>query len=134
VRYVAETRRAAAQTAVCGGSKARRQDNAMPQGAKILRGGIEVVSGTPLEPVLKPALFLKVWRRKMPNGEKRLYASLSMVRRSRQEYVVKELLAETEMEPDAAVDKAVAIARRGDVSTVYLNADLTKLPPLPAAG
>ena len=102
--------------------------------AKVLRGGIEVVNGTPLEPVLRPALFLKLWRRTMPNGEKRLFASLSMVRPSRNQYVVKELLAETEMAPDAAVDKAVAIARRGDVSTVYLNADLTKLPPLPADG
>jgi hypothetical protein len=115
-------------------NNARRQEKAMPQGAKVLRGGIEVVSGTPLAPVLQPALFLKVWRRKMPNGEKRLFASLSMVRPSRNQYVVKELLAETEMQPDAAVDKAVAIARRGDVSTVYLNADLTKLPPLPAGG
>ena len=106
----------------------------MPQGAKVLRGGIEVVNGTPLEPVRQPALFLKLWRRKMPNGEKRLFASLSMVRPSRTEYVVKELLAETEMAPEAAVDKAVAIARRGDVGTVYLNADLTKLPPLPAGG
>lgn len=106
----------------------------MPRIAKVLRGGIEVVNGTPLEPVMRPTLFLKLWRRKLPNGEKRFFASLSMVRPSRNEYVVKELLAETEMEPDAAVDKAVAIALRGDVSTVYLNADLTRLPPLPAAG
>jgi hypothetical protein len=105
----------------------------MAQGAKVLRGGIEVVSGTPLEPVRRPTLFLKIWRRKMPSGEKRLFASLYMVRPSRNEYVVKELLGETEMTPDAAVDKAVAIARRGDVATVYLNADLTKLPPLGTA-
>src|SRR5690606_23582804 len=108
VRHVAETRGRAAPTAACGGSQARRSGNAMPRIAKVLRGGIEVVTGTPLEPVMRPTLFLKLWRRKLPNGEKRFFASLSMVRPSRNEYVVKELLAETEMEPDAAVDKAVA--------------------------
>jgi hypothetical protein len=116
-----------------GGMESPPQENTMPQGAKVLRGDIDVVNGTPLEPVRRPALFLKLWRRKMPNGEKRLFASFTMVRPSLGGYVVKELIGETEMAPEAAVDKAVAIARRGDVTTVYLNADLSKLPPLLAA-
>jgi hypothetical protein len=103
----------------------------MAQGAKVLKGGIELVQGTPPEPVQRATLFLKLWRRKLPNGEKRNFASLSMVRPSRGTYIFKELLGETEMAPEAAIDKAVAIALRGDVSTVYLNADLAKLKPPP---
>jgi hypothetical protein len=33
-----------------------------------------------------------------------------------------------ELEPQAALDKAIAIAKRGDAGVVYLNADLAKIP------
>ncbi len=33
-----------------------------------------------------------------------------------------------ELDAQAALDKAVAIAKRGDASVVYLNADLAKIP------
>jgi hypothetical protein len=33
-----------------------------------------------------------------------------------------------ELGPQAALDKAIAIAKRGDVAVVYLNADLDKIP------
>ena len=51
-----------------------------------------------------------------------------MVRPGRGDYVIKELIPDMELGPQAAVDKAIAIAKRGDVATVYLNADLNNLP------
>jgi len=51
-----------------------------------------------------------------------------MVRPGREDYVIKELIPDMELEANAALDKAVAIAKRGDASVVYLNADLAKIP------
>jgi hypothetical protein len=55
-----------------------------------------------------------------------------MARPGRQGYVVKELIPDMELEPQAALDKAVAIAKRGEVIEVYVNADLDRLPRAPA--
>ena len=33
-----------------------------------------------------------------------------------------------ELDANAALDKAIAIAKRGDASVVYLNADLARIP------
>jgi hypothetical protein len=51
-----------------------------------------------------------------------------MVRPGPGEYVIKELIPDMELDAQAALDKAVAIAKRGDASVVYLNADLDKIP------
>ena len=45
--------------------------------------------------------------------------------------MIKELIAEMDLDAQAAVRKAVAIAQRGDVSEIYLNADLERLPVTP---
>ncbi|HET7132693.1 MAG TPA: hypothetical protein VFJ95_10620 [Gammaproteobacteria bacterium] len=104
------------------------------QGSKLVRDGVQVIQGTPTEPITHAVLFLKLWR-VSPGGGKpdRTLASLYMVRPGRTDYVVKELIPDMELGPAAALDKAVAIAKRGDVNTVYLNADVGKLPKFRAA-
>jgi hypothetical protein len=57
-----------------------------------------------------------------------------MARPGPQGYVIKELIPDMELEAQAALDKAVAIAKRGEVPEIYLNADLTRLPRARAAG
>ena len=52
---------------------------------------------------------------------------------NRADYVIKELIPDMELGPQAALDKAIAIAKRGDVATIYLNADLAHLPKLQLA-
>jgi hypothetical protein len=51
-----------------------------------------------------------------------------MVRPGTGDYVIKELIPDMELDAEAALDKAVAIAKRGDAAVVYLNADLAKIP------
>ena len=98
------------------------------QGSKIVRDGVQVVQGTPTEPISRATLFLRLWRVPGPKKTQLTRAALYMVRPGRGEYVVKELIPDMELGPQAALDKAIAIAKRGDVSTVYLNADLNDLP------
>jgi hypothetical protein len=104
------------------------------QGAKqLVRDGVQVVQGTPTEPVTRAVLFLRLWRVPAEKTKpERTLASLYMVRPGRGEYVVKELIPDMELGPQAAIDKTVAIAKRGDVTTVYLNGDYTKIPKLRA--
>ena len=45
-------------------------------------------------------------------------------------HIIKDLIPELTCQPKEALDKAVAIANRGDVSEVYVNADMEKLPRL----
>jgi hypothetical protein len=106
----------------------------MKQGSKLVRDGVQVIQGTPTDPIMQAVLFLKLWR-VTPTGGKpeRTLASLYMVRPGRTEYVVKELIPDMELSPSGALDKAVAIAKRGDVNIVYLNADVEKLPKFRAA-
>jgi hypothetical protein len=103
------------------------------QGSKLVRDGVQVIQGTPTDPITRAVLFLKLWRVQPPGKAERTLASLYMVRPGRTEYVVKELIPDMELGPAAALDKAVAIAKRGDVATVYLNADIAKLPKFRAA-
>jgi hypothetical protein len=103
------------------------------QGSKLVRDGVQVIQGTPTDPITRAVLFLKLWRVQPPGKAERTLASLYMVRPGRTEYVVKELIPDMELGPAAALDKAVAIAKRGDVATVYLNADVAKLPKFRAA-
>jgi hypothetical protein len=97
------------------------------QGKTLVKDGIQVVQGTPTAPVTRPTLFLRLWR--VTEGkETRTRATLFMVRPGPGEYVIKELIPDMELDAQAALDKAVAIAKRGDASVVYLNADLNKIP------
>ena len=98
------------------------------QGSRIVKDGVEVVQGTPTAPITRSTLFLRLWRVQGPKKTELTRAVLYMVRPGRGEYVIKELIPDMELGPQAAVDKAVAIARRGDVATVYLNADLNAIP------
>ena len=106
------------------------------QGSKLVKDGVQVIQGTPTEPIVRATLFLRLWRVPGPNKTEVTRATLSMVRPGRGDYVVKELIPDMELGPAAALDKAVAIAKRGDVTTIYLNADLAHLPKarLAAAG
>jgi len=106
------------------------------QGSKMVKDGVQVIQGTPTEPIVRATLFLRLWRVPGPKKTEVTRATLSMVRPGRGEYVVKELIPDMELGPQAALDKAVAIAKRGDVTTIYLNADLAQLPKtrLVAAG
>jgi len=107
------------------------------QGSKLVKDGVQVIQGTPKEPLTRATLFLRLWR--TGGGPKKTEvtrATLSMVRPGRTDYVIKELIPDMELGPQAALDKAIAIAKRGDVATIYLNADLERLPKqrLAAAG
>jgi hypothetical protein len=97
------------------------------QGSKNVKGGVKVIQGTPTAPITSPTLFLRLWRVK-EGKEVRTRATLFMVRPGPGDYVIKELIPDMELEPKAALEKAVAIAKRGDAAVVYLNADLARIP------
>jgi hypothetical protein len=99
------------------------------QGSKAIRDGVEVIQGTPTAPIRATTLFLRLRRVKEGNQERTL-ATLFMVRPGVADYVVKELIPDMELEPQAALDKAVAIAKRGDAAAIYLNADLDRIPKI----
>ena len=98
------------------------------QGSKLVKDGVQVIQGTPKEPITRATLFLRLWRTPGPKKTEITRATLSMVRPGRTGYVVKELIPDMELGPQAALDKAIAISQRGDVATIYLNADLAQLP------
>jgi len=97
------------------------------QGTKALKDGIQVIQGTPTAPLTGPTLFLRLWR-VQEGKEERTRASLFLVRPGAADYIVKELIPDMELDAQAALDKAVAIAKRGDASVLYLNADLARIP------
>ena len=97
------------------------------QGTKAVKDGVEVIQGTPTAPLTGPTLFLRLWRVKEGKQE-RTRASLFLVRPGPGDYIVKELIPDMELDAQAALDKAVAIAKRGDASVLYLNADLARIP------
>lgn len=103
------------------------------QGSSVVKEGIRVVQGTPTKPLAGPTLFLRVLRIGAPGRGQRTVASLSVARPGATNYVIKELIPDMELDPKAALEKAIAIAKRGDVAEVYLNADLAKLPRLALA-
>jgi hypothetical protein len=97
------------------------------QGSKAVKDGVQVIQGTPTAPIARATLFLRLWR--VTEGkEERTRATLFMVRPGPGDYVVKELIPDMELGAQAALDKAIAIAKRGDASVVYLNADLDRIP------
>jgi hypothetical protein len=97
------------------------------KGSKAVKDGVQVIQGTPTAPITSPTLFLRLWRAKEGN-EVRTRATLFMVRPGPGDYVIKELIPDMELEAQAALDKAIAIAKRGDATVVYLNADLARIP------
>jgi hypothetical protein len=102
------------------------------QGSKAVRDGVQVIQGTPKAPLTSATLFLRLW--KVTEGKQtRTRATLYMVRPGPGDYVVKELIPDMELDAQAALDKAIAIAKRGDASVVYLNADLALIPKARAA-
>jgi hypothetical protein len=100
----------------------------MPQqGSKAVKDGVQVIQGTPKAPITVPTLFLRLWR--VADGtETRTRATLFMVRPGVGDYIVKELIPDMELDAQAALAKAIAIAKRGDAQVVYLNADLALIP------
>ena len=99
----------------------------------MVKNGVRITQGTPTAPLQRPTLFLRMWRSVPPDGPARTLATLAMARPAQEGYVVKTLLADMELAPNEALDKAVAIAQRGDVAEIYVNADLSKLPGGPLA-
>jgi hypothetical protein len=97
------------------------------QGSKAVKDGVEVIQGTPAAPLTKPTLCLRLVRTTVGKQE-RTRATLLLVRPGVRDYIVKELIPDMELEPQAALDKAIAIAKRGDAAVVYLNADLARIP------
>ena len=97
------------------------------KGARAVKDGVQVIQGTPTAPITSPTLFLRLWKAK-EDKEVRTRATLFMVRPGPGDYVIKELIPDMELDPKAALEKAVAIAKRGDAAVVYLNADLAKIP------
>jgi len=95
--------------------------------AKLLTGGVRVFRGTPQLPLTAPALFLSIRRISEPRKPSYAVASLSMARPGPDGCVLKEMISDMELAPDAAVEKAVDIAVRGGVRLIYLNADLAKM-------
>jgi hypothetical protein len=97
------------------------------KGGKAVKDGVQVIQGTPTAPITSPTLFLRLW--KVTEGKQvRTRATLFMVRPGAGDYVIKELIPDMELDASAALDKAIAIAKRGGASVVYLNADLARIP------
>jgi hypothetical protein len=97
------------------------------KGATAVRDGVQVIQGTPGEAITRPTLFLRLLR--VGEGKQaRTRATLFMVRPGPTDYVVKELIPDLDLDPQAALDKTIAIAKRGEVGVVYLNADLERIP------
>jgi hypothetical protein len=97
------------------------------QGKAGVKDGVQVIQGTPTAPLTRPTLFLRLWR-VQEGKQQRTRATLFMVRPGPGEYVIKELIPDMELDAQAALAKAIAIAKRGDASVVYLNADLDRIP------
>lgn len=105
----------------------------MPRSSMVIKDGVRVIQGTPTAPLQRPTLFLRLRRVASPGERERTLAALAMARPASSGYVIKDLIADMELGPKAALEKAVAIARRGGVAEIYLNANLERLPGAVAA-
>lgn len=94
---------------------------------KLLNTGIKVFKGNPKIPLASPALFLGITTQDRGGFAGDVVASLTMVRPSADKYEIKELIADMELGPEAAMEKAIDIARRGEIRLIFINADLDKL-------
>lgn len=95
---------------------------------KLLKSGIKVFKGSPTMPLSEPALFIGIEARARNGFADNVVASLSSVRPGVGGYTVKELIADMELGPQAAMEKAIDIAIRGEIRLIFINADLDKLP------
>lgn len=100
----------------------------MPDGAMIVKDGVRVIQGTPSGPLSGPTLFLRMLKVTSADGRERTRASLAVARPRNGAYLVKELIPDMELDPRAALDKAVAIAKRGQITELYLNAKFDAIP------
>ena len=76
----------------------------------------------------EPALFIGITARARGGFADNVVASLSSVRPGLGGYSVKELIADMELGPQAAMEKAIDIAIRGEIRMIFINADIDKLP------
>lgn len=95
---------------------------------KLLQSGIKVFKGNPTMPLSEPALFIGLTARARGGFAENVVASLSSVRPGIGGYSVKELIADMELGPQAAMEKAIDIAIRGEIRLIFINADLDQLP------
>lgn len=95
---------------------------------KLIRSGIKVFKGNPTMPLSEPALFLGITTSSRGGFADNVIASLSSVRPGLGGYTVKELIADMELGPEAAMEKAIDIAVRGEIRLIFINADLDELP------
>lgn len=98
----------------------------MAQGS--IMDGVRVIQGSPTAPLARPTLFLKLWKVTGPSQPTVTMASLTMARPGVDDYVIKDLIPEMEIDPQSALHKAIAVAKKGDVTDIYVNADLQQLP------
>jgi hypothetical protein len=97
------------------------------QGSTAVKDGVQVIQGTPTAPITSATLFLRLW--KVTEGKQvRTRATLYMVRPGVGDYVIRELIPDMDLDAQAALEKAIAIAKRGGAAVVYLNADLARIP------
>ena len=98
------------------------------QGKTAVRDGVQVIQGTPTAPITRPTLFLRLWRVAEGKDAANPSPRCSWFGPDPANTSIKELIPDMELDAQAALEKAVAIAKRGDASDVYLNADLDKIP------
>ena len=94
---------------------------------KLLGTGIRVFKGNPASPLVEPALFLGITVRARGGFAEDIIASLSLIRPGADGYSVKELIADMELGPEPAMEKAIDIAVRGQIRLIYIHADIDKL-------
>ncbi len=95
---------------------------------KLIKSGIKVFKGNPTMALSEPALFIGITARARGGFADNVVASLSSVRPAIGGYSVKELIADMELGPQAAMEKAIDIAIRGEIRMIFINADIDKLP------
>ena len=94
---------------------------------KLLNSGIKVFKGNPKNPLSAPALFLGITTQDRGGFAGDVVASLTMVRPVADRYEIKELIADMELGPEPAMEKAIDIAMRGEIRQIFINADLDEL-------
>ena len=100
---------------------------------------MSLIPGTPTKPLEEPALVVKLWRaiKTFPDvpvdeaGLSHAMASVHMVSPDRAGYIIKPLIREAKVMPDSVLARVVAAAQLNDVSQIFFNADLQRLPQLP---
>src|SRR5690606_38902684 len=100
---------------------------AMSQDSMVIKEGVRIVRGTPNAPQEAPAQYLEFTIVSVAGKPRHREASLATARPGPQDYVYKNLFEDMEYEQKEALAKAIAIAKRGGIEEIYVNADLAKL-------